>query len=376
MYEDYYASSPEHCPLATRAGQRRHRSGGRPRRRQAVESGPVRVEPVRSRGLRNRDRTVSLILDALRRKESPDRDVEERIGDSRADTVLATLGYPQRLAAASRSDAEDVRDLRCRRRSVRVRRRCSRAGRHDAIRGAAAGGHAVSTCGPWAPATAAGGRDARLGRPCTGASVARTRGAAARCSHWPVPSASNSRRTTRRWPLRRRRCRSQRRHSVHRPPSLLPVRRRRRRRRHSEPAFPAAHRPVGPSHATAAGPSARAAGRAPPPRLEPPEPAAPQSDHFGLALYYQRIGNFDRALAEYRILLEQNVGSAEVHNNLGLLYQDRGEIDEAVRQFQRAIVDHPETHESAQQPWRRAAPARPARRVGRRVRPGAGRGSA
>jgi len=30
-----------------------------------------------------------------------------------------------------------------------------------------------------------------------------------------------------------------------------------------------------------------------------------------------------------------------VHNNLGLLYQDRGETDEAVKQFQRAITIDP-----------------------------------
>ena len=110
-----------------------------------------------------------------------------------------------------------------------------------------------------------------------------------------------------------------------------------------ESASPDRCRPVGPSHATAVGPLAppTPATEPPAPRLEPPGPAAPQTDHFGLALYYQRIGNFDSALAEYRILLEQNDASAEVHNNLGLLYQDRGEIDEAVRQFQRAIAIAP-----------------------------------
>ncbi len=64
---------------------------------------------------------------------------------------------------------------------------------------------------------------------------------------------------------------------------------------------------------------------------------APATDHFGLALYYQRVGDYDNALAQYRALLEQNDASAEVHNNLGLLYQDRGDQDEAVKQFQRAI---------------------------------------
>ena len=67
---------------------------------------------------------------------------------------------------------------------------------------------------------------------------------------------------------------------------------------------------------------------------------------FGLALYYQRIGDYDNALAQYRALLEQNDKSAEVHNNLGLLYQDRGQTDDAVKQFQRAIALDPK-HVSA-----------------------------
>ena len=61
-------------------------------------------------------------------------------------------------------------------------------------------------------------------------------------------------------------------------------------------------------------------------------------DYFGRALYYQRVGDFDNALTHYRALLEQNDASAEVHNNLGLLYQDRGQLDDAVKQFQRAIA--------------------------------------
>ena len=69
--------------------------------------------------------------------------------------------------------------------------------------------------------------------------------------------------------------------------------------------------------------------------------ARPALDHFALALYYQRVGDFDNALAHYRTLLEQNDGSAEVHNNLGLLYQDQDQLDDAVKQFQRAIAIDP-----------------------------------
>ena len=72
-----------------------------------------------------------------------------------------------------------------------------------------------------------------------------------------------------------------------------------------------------------------------------PSGQAPQSDHFALALYYQRVGDFNNALAQYRTLLEQNDASAEVHNNLGLLYQDRGNADDAFREFRRAIALDP-----------------------------------
>jgi Tfp pilus assembly protein PilF len=65
------------------------------------------------------------------------------------------------------------------------------------------------------------------------------------------------------------------------------------------------------------------------------------SNHFALALYYQRVSDFDSALAQYRILLEQNDASAEVHNNLGLLYQDRGNTVDALREFRRAIALDP-----------------------------------
>ena len=78
-------------------------------------------------------------------------------------------------------------------------------------------------------------------------------------------------------------------------------------------------------------------------------------NHFSLALYYQRVGDFDNALTHYRALLEQNDASAEAHNNLGLLYQDRGQLDDAVEQFQRAIAIDAAVREGAQQPRRRAA---------------------
>ena len=61
------------------------------------------------------------------------------------------------------------------------------------------------------------------------------------------------------------------------------------------------------------------------------------TDHFDLALDYQRAGDLERAIAEYRALLAQDDASVEVHDNLGLLYADRGQIDEAIKHFRRAI---------------------------------------
>ena len=64
-------------------------------------------------------------------------------------------------------------------------------------------------------------------------------------------------------------------------------------------------------------------------------------DHFKLAIYYQRIGDFENALVQYRAVLETNELNAEAHNNLGVLYQDKGLYDEAIREFQRATFIDP-----------------------------------
>ena len=67
-----------------------------------------------------------------------------------------------------------------------------------------------------------------------------------------------------------------------------------------------------------------------------------QPDHFRLALYYHRAGDFENALLHYRALLEQNELNAEAHNNLGLLYQEKGLIEDAIKQFERAISIDPQ----------------------------------
>jgi Tfp pilus assembly protein PilF len=62
------------------------------------------------------------------------------------------------------------------------------------------------------------------------------------------------------------------------------------------------------------------------------------ADHFRLALYYQRTGDFENALIQYRAVLQRDPLNAEAHNNLGLLYRDKNLFDEAVKEFQAAIA--------------------------------------
>jgi hypothetical protein len=108
--------------------------------------------------------------------------------------------------------------------------------------------------------------------------------------------------------------------------------------RPAETPFAAATRPAPRSTAVRRAPALEPIAE---PAAPPAAPAVPLEDHFGLALYFQRIGDFDNALVHYRALLEKNDASAELHNNLGLLYEDHGQRDDAVKQFQRAIALDP-----------------------------------
>ncbi|MGE5813284.1 MAG: tetratricopeptide repeat protein, partial [Acidobacteriota bacterium] len=76
------------------------------------------------------------------------------------------------------------------------------------------------------------------------------------------------------------------------------------------------------------------------PSLARPRAPSWRSD-FGLALYYQRAGDLEQALAHYRAVLARNEMNPEAHNNLGLLYQQKGLLDESVREFQRATLINP-----------------------------------
>jgi tetratricopeptide (TPR) repeat protein len=74
----------------------------------------------------------------------------------------------------------------------------------------------------------------------------------------------------------------------------------------------------------------------------PAVPAPSAAELFKLAVYHHRAGDFDHAETYYRALLQRNELDPQVHNNLGLLYRDTGMLDEAVREFQRALIINPE----------------------------------
>ena len=61
------------------------------------------------------------------------------------------------------------------------------------------------------------------------------------------------------------------------------------------------------------------------------------SEVFAAALAFQRAGDISGAVAEYQTLLAEGTQSAQVHNNLGLLYEEQHRLDDAAREFQRAI---------------------------------------
>jgi len=83
---------------------------------------------------------------------------------------------------------------------------------------------------------------------------------------------------------------------------------------------------------------------APVPRLEP-RPVV--SEVFAAALALQRAGDVAAAVAAYETLLAGGVPSAQVHNNLGLLYQQQTRFADAEREYQSAMAIDPR-HSKAQ----------------------------
>lgn len=67
-----------------------------------------------------------------------------------------------------------------------------------------------------------------------------------------------------------------------------------------------------------------------------PPPRSPLED-FRRAVRYHEAGDLNRAVEVYQSLLARDALQAEVHNNLGLVHQARGNFDGAAREFQQAL---------------------------------------
>ena len=276
---------------------------------------------------------------------------------ARADAVLATLGYPRPTSGAASSPQKTLLCTASRR---------SRSGssvcRWLISAARAVGAAAAGACAPAHPRRDgdAAGQSAAPAADSAPASHPSTARPTPRPSSIAAPTQRRRRRAAARGGDRCAPRRPQRAGAA--PAASGTAHRRGRQQRRRLAAAPrrrhaAAVRPPGDAAAVArsaeppasAAPPCRRGATAPTPARgrtvaadagsRPRRAAA--DDHFGLALYYQRVGDFDNALAHYRALLEQNDASAEVHNNLGLLYQDRGQLDDAMKQFQRAIAIDP-----------------------------------
>jgi tetratricopeptide (TPR) repeat protein len=76
-------------------------------------------------------------------------------------------------------------------------------------------------------------------------------------------------------------------------------------------------------------------------RGAPPATVRRSENDFDKAVYYQRMGDFESALFHYKQLLKRDELNADAHNNLGLLYRDKGLPGEAINEFRRAIAINP-----------------------------------
>jgi Tfp pilus assembly protein PilF len=83
------------------------------------------------------------------------------------------------------------------------------------------------------------------------------------------------------------------------------------------------------------------AGRAVAPAITSRPPAQLPAGTLELALYYQRAGDFENALLQYRALLQASELNAQAHNNLGLLYQEKNLLDDSARELERALIVDP-----------------------------------
>jgi Tfp pilus assembly protein PilF len=266
---------------------------------------------------------VSLILDALRRKSTPPDGTESADRPRRADTVLASLGYPRSPGGRARPSLKTL-----------------------VLYGVAAValGFAGLSLVIFLLAPSAAPKPGAVVPARTVAQRAATPPETKKTSPLPPPSIATPRQAS---PAPAAPHVAQRSATpepvpppvVQRPatPAPPPLFERRPATQSPRTASSAPSRRSSPSRvAQPAPPAVVATAPAPPPATAPPP-----VNHFGRALYFQGVGDFDNALAQYRALLEQNDANAEVHNNLGLLYQERNQLDDAIKQFQRAIAIDP-----------------------------------
>jgi len=73
-------------------------------------------------------------------------------------------------------------------------------------------------------------------------------------------------------------------------------------------------------------------------KLEPLPPSA----HFNLAWALAKKGQLDEAIVQYQMAVKFDPAYLEAYNNLGTLYIEKGRWDDAVKQFQHALEIKPE----------------------------------
>ena len=113
--------------------------------------------------------------------------------------------------------------------------------------------------------------------------------------------------------------------------------------RRSPPPAPRNQTPV-PSAAPAKSAPVEAEQKSPPPAAQPPQPAPREGRgprEFARALALQLAGDLPAALAVYRTLFDDRNLGAAARNNAGLIHQQRGELTDAQRAFERAIEGWP-----------------------------------
>jgi len=77
-----------------------------------------------------------------------------------------------------------------------------------------------------------------------------------------------------------------------------------------------------------------------PPPVQAPS-VTPARDPFDLAVFYQRSGDYLKALEQYNKVLEKDPLNAAVYNNLGLIHYATGNTVEAIRAFRQATYIDP-----------------------------------